>query len=89
MTYYRLDELPINTKIYHRMGMGERCVAFHAETVGECLKREEGKLTFLLEFHLQDGLWASRAATEFWKKYPHYHPHYTLFEALYTYLLKN
>jgi len=87
MNLYLVEELPEDVIVYHR-ALGRHNRGCYFETAGECLKRE-GRLSPYLEFQLQGGLWASRAAIGYWKSYPYCHPHYTLFEALYTHLMKN
>jgi len=82
---YCLNKLPVNTTIYHRIGLENREFVCNVETAGEC----KFYFTQFLCFRLQDGLWATGAAIDYWQRYPHCHPHYTLFEALYTRLMKN
>jgi len=84
-----LKDLPANINVYHRIGLGNSDRLCNVETAGECCEREGRMLPLFLNLHLQDGLWASRAAIGYWKSYPYCHPHYTLFEALYTHLTKN
>jgi len=80
-----VSELPKDVLVYHCIGLGLSS-GYIVERVQDFRGAE-----FVNRFRWcpKDGLWASSAARQLWDMYPHLHPHYSLFNALYIHLMKN
>jgi len=80
-----VSELPKDVLVYHCAGLG-LSNGFKVESVQDYRGKEHASR---IRWCPKDGLWASWGARLIWNTYPHLHPHYSLFNALYTHLMKN
>jgi len=73
-----LNKLPDDTLVYHCIRLGDYTI----ETVKELLTLDDDIPFLCFDECPKDGLWASWGARSIWDRFPHYHPHYSLFDAL-------